>query len=179
MASPYNTTDEMNSQTAGATKGTQISKTAQTSRISDANNTQDTQDTQSFDQNASSADQDSQTSAPQQQTRRQPKQQASNQSAGQSNAQSSGQATGVDVLRGSLTNAFDQIVKEIEPQINEFASNFAHQALDKGADYGRQAVQRVQKQSWGRIGLAAALIVGAVAILGYTAAEVADNDSLH
>lgn len=89
--------------------------------------------------------------------------------------------SGVDVLKGSLSNAFDQIVKEIEPQISEFASNFANQAVAKGGDLGRVALQRVQRQSWGRIALAGALFAGAVAVLGYQAAEIAKDsaDDLH
>ena len=172
MASPYNTTDEMNSQTAtasAATKGTQISRPAQTSRVFDANDSK-----MNGQMNGQMDGQtDSQTDGRTEQSMKQPIKQSMKQNVAK------GEGSGVDVLRGSLTNAFDQIVKEIEPQISEFASNFAHQAMDKGADYGRQAVQRVQKQSWGRIGLAAALIVGAVAVLGYTAAEAVDQDSLH
>lgn len=168
MASPFNSTDELNTQSgaqsgtqsgiqAAAQSGTQMSKPAQSSSVLDANDAQ--------------SEESEQTAKPKQRAQRA-------QSADRQPMQNA-QGTGVDVLRGSLTNAFDQIVKEIEPQINEFATNFAHQAMDKGADYGRQAVQRVQKQSWGRIGLAAALIAGAVAILGYTAAESVDEESLH
>lgn len=199
MASPYNTTDQMNSQTnsnASGAAGTQFSKTAQTTNIADANETAEQFDpSQAPDWKAASQPETSgkaekssartQSSQKSQgmgrqassQGQQQARQVQPRQSASQQNDES---ATGVDVLKGSLSNAFDQIVKEIEPQINEFATGFAHQAIAKGEDFGRQAIKRVQGQSWGRIALAGALIVGAVAVLGYQAAEaISDSDSLH
>jgi hypothetical protein len=136
MASPYNSTDSMNtgSNSSAMTSGSQ-------------DDVQDSQDQQSQ---------------------------------GQQSQGFQGQQSGLDVLRGSFTSAFDQIVKEIEPQINEFTSNIARQAIDKGQTFGKSAVSRVQSQSWGRIGLAAALILGGVAVLGYQAAEaIVDQNDLH
>lgn len=88
------------------------------------------------------------------------------------------QAQGFDSLKGSLMTAVEQAVRQIEPQLNDYANQLAHQAIDRGADYGRVALQRVQRQSWGRIGFAAALFAGAVALLAYESSSSSDS-SLH
>lgn len=203
MASPYNSTDQMNSRsTSNSSAGTQISKTAQVGAVSDANETSEHFDvnqagdwdsaTQGTEQKTTDSKSSTRSAQPTKSTRQASNQSTRTPSTRTSNSQAEAKQTssetrtmesgsGVDVLKGSLSNAFDQIVKEIEPQINEFASNFANQAVAKGGDLGRVALQRVQRQSWGRIALAGALFAGAVAVLGYQAAEIAKDsaDDLH
>ncbi len=93
-------------------------------------------------------------------------------------SQASGQhENALDLLRGSVVGVLDSVVREYEPQIAQFTQNIAHQAVDRGVSFAQTAVQRVQKQSWMRLGLAAALGVGIVAVLGYEAAEATKEAS--
>lgn len=185
MASPYNSTEQSNTRQSatGTQSGTQISKKAQLGNVSDANETiADHFDADKApDWEAAPTEKKTRASENAQSTRTQmPRSQSANQGSRQMSQSADQAASGLDVLKGSLTGAFDQIVKEIEPQINEYATQFAHQAVAKSGDIGRQALKRVQSQSWGRIAFAGALIVGAVALLGYQAAEIAsENESLH
>lgn len=82
-----------------------------------------------------------------------------------------------DVLRGTVVGALDSVVREYEPQIATFASNIAHEAVDRGVAFAQTAAQRIQKQSWLRLGLAAALGVGIVAVLAYEVADGAEPRS--
>lgn len=84
--------------------------------------------------------------------------------------------TAIDLVKSSVMNVLDSVVREYEPQIQQFTANIAHQAVDRGVELAQQAVGRVQKQSWLKLGLAAALGIGAIAILSYEASEVASND---
>lgn len=83
------------------------------------------------------------------------------------------QGDAFDMLRTSVVGVLDSVVREYEPQIAQFTANIAHQAVDRGVEFAQSAVQRVKSQSWVRIGLAAALGVGIVAVLGYEAEQAA------
>jgi hypothetical protein len=85
--------------------------------------------------------------------------------------QASGNA--IDVLRGSVVNVLDSVVREYEPQIAAFTANIAHEAVDRGVEFAQTAVSRVKAQSWLRIGVAAALGIGIIAVLGYEAEQAA------
>lgn len=87
----------------------------------------------------------------------------------QSQAQGQQGGDALDLLRGSVVGVLDSVVREYEPQIKEFTSNIAHQAVDRGVEFAQTAVQRVKSQSWVRLGLAAALGAGIVAVLAYEA----------
>jgi len=87
------------------------------------------------------------------------------------------QGDAFDTLRTSVVGVLDSVVREYEPQIAQFTSSIAHQAVDRGVEFGKTAVQRVKSQSWMRIGLAAALGLGIVAVLGYEAEQAATADS--
>ncbi len=84
----------------------------------------------------------------------------------------------LDVLRTSLIAVFDSVVREYEPQIATFTSNLAHQAVDRSVElaqsFAQTAVTRVKNRSWVRLGLAAALGIGIIAVLSYEAADSTD-----
>ncbi len=87
------------------------------------------------------------------------------------------QGDALEMLRTSVVGALDSVVREYEPQIAQFTTNFAHQAVDRGVEFAQSAVQRVKSQSWVRIGLAAALGVGIIAVLGYEAEQASASSS--
>ncbi len=91
--------------------------------------------------------------------------------------QVSAQSSAIDMLRGSVVGVLDSVVREYEPQIAEFTSNMAHQAVERGVEFASATAAKVQKQSWLRIGLAAALGVGIIAVLSYEASEAASDSS--
>ena len=78
-----------------------------------------------------------------------------------------------NLLRGSVTGVLESVAREYEPQIAQFTANLAHTAVDRGVDFAQTAVKRVRAQSWARIGLAAALGIGIIAVLGYEAEQAA------
>jgi hypothetical protein len=86
---------------------------------------------------------------------------------------SKSQPAALDTLRTSVVGVLDSVVREYEPQIAEFTSNIAHQAVDRGVEFAQTTVQRVKAQSWVRIGVAAALGIGALAVLAYEAEQAA------
>jgi hypothetical protein len=77
------------------------------------------------------------------------------------------QGDAFESLRTSVRDVLDSVVREYEPQIAEFTSNAAHQAVQRGAEFAQTAAQRVRTQSWLRIGVAAVLGIGALAVLTY------------
>lgn len=81
----------------------------------------------------------------------------------------------LDLLRGSVANVLDSVVREYEPQIAEFMSSVAHQAGERGVSFAHATVQGLRKQSWVRLAVAAALGVGAIAVLSYEAGETAGS----
>lgn len=80
-----------------------------------------------------------------------------------------------DLIRGSVVSVLDSVVREYEPQIAAFTSNIAHEAVDRGVGLAQTAIAQVRRQSWLRIGIAAALGVGIIAVLSYEAAEAGDS----
>ncbi len=84
------------------------------------------------------------------------------------------QGAALDTIRTSVVGVLDSVVREYEPQIAEFTSNIAHQAVDRGVELAQTAVQRVKTQSWMRLAAAAALGIGAIAVLAYEAEQISE-----
>lgn len=85
------------------------------------------------------------------------------------------QGDAFESLRTSVRDVLDSVVREYEPQIAEFTSNAAHQAVQRGVEFAQTVAQRVKSQSWVRIGVAAALGIGALAVLTYEGEQSATD----
>lgn len=75
--------------------------------------------------------------------------------------------TGSDILRESVANAVGSVVSAMEPQLNEFASKAATQAIDKSRDLVHSAYTGVRRQPWYLVGFAAVLLIGAALLIGF------------
>ena len=78
-----------------------------------------------------------------------------------------------DVLKDSLASAMGEVVHALEPQLNEMATRYTHQAIDKSRVLATGAVTRVRNQPWYLVGFAAVLLIGAAIMIGFQAHDEA------
>ncbi|MES2964855.1 MAG: hypothetical protein V4760_13270 [Bdellovibrionota bacterium] len=76
-----------------------------------------------------------------------------------------------DVLKDSLASAMGEVVHALEPQLNDLATRYTHQAIDKSRTLGTAAVTRVRNQPWYLVGAAAILLIGAAIMIGFQSNE--------
>lgn len=69
------------------------------------------------------------------------------------------------IVREQVTTAVHNIVSAVEPQINEYATKAAEQALDRGRDFAKAGYQSVRTHPMYLVGFAALLLVGAAVLL--------------
>ncbi len=74
-----------------------------------------------------------------------------------------------DVLRDSISSAVANVVRSVEPQLHEYASQLTEQALDQGKKLVTTTFRTVRREPWYLVGVAAVLLVGAAIILGISA----------
>ncbi|MEK7356344.1 MAG: hypothetical protein AAB250_07835 [Bdellovibrionota bacterium] len=72
-----------------------------------------------------------------------------------------------DILKDSIASAMGDVVQALGPQINELATKYAQQAVDKSRVVALGAVKRVRAQPWFLVGIAAVLLVGAAMMIGF------------
>lgn len=78
-----------------------------------------------------------------------------------------------DVLKDSLTHAMTDVVHALEPQLNELATRYTQQAIDKSRVLATGAVSKVRAQPWYLVGVAAVLLIGAAVLIGFQANDEA------
>ena len=76
-----------------------------------------------------------------------------------------------DILKTSMSSTVNDIFHSLEPQINQFANQAAHVAVDRTRDIAIMALSQVRRQPWYLIGAAAALLVGAALVIGFNEVE--------
>lgn len=75
-----------------------------------------------------------------------------------------------DVLKDSLAVAMGNVVHALEPQLNEFATRYAAEAVDRSRAMATRAVRSISARPWYLVGVAAVLLVGAAVVIGLQSA---------
>lgn len=78
-----------------------------------------------------------------------------------------------DILKDSLSSAMENVVHALEPQLNDLATRYTHQAIDKSRDLASGAVTQVRAHPWYLVGIAAVLLIGAAVLIGFQSNEEA------
>ena len=72
-----------------------------------------------------------------------------------------------DVLKDSLAVAIGEVVHSLEPQLNDIATRYTHDAIDRSRKLATVAVREVKNRPWYLVGAAAVLLIGTAILIGF------------